>query len=90
MQIYINGREWLAHQLDKAGHRLPPLRERPAAGRASRGRVGAVRAIRAPGLATGAELLGPRLNPMLPAIRAANYGGCYWVLDGGSSRLRSG
>ena len=32
-------------------------------------------------MAAGAERFARILNPILPAIRAANYGGYYWVLD---------
>jgi hypothetical protein len=80
-QIYINGREWLARQLDKAGvgyvrhdnsllaiddlDRAAALCERFA--HKSWPRV--------------LTAFARRLNPILPAIRAANYGGYYWVLD---------
>jgi hypothetical protein len=80
-QIYINGREWLARQLDRAGI----------------GYVRWDNSLLAiDDLDTAAELCDrfahktwPRvlnvfaklLNPILPAIRAANYGGYYWVLD---------
>ena len=80
-QIYINGREWLARQLD----------------RREVGYVRWDNAMLAiDDLATAAELCDrfahrawPRtlnafarvLNPILPAIQAADYGGYYWVLD---------
>jgi hypothetical protein len=80
-QIYINGREWLARQLDKRGI----------------GYVRYDNSLLAiDDLDTAAELCDrfahrawPRvlsafarqLNPILPAIQAANYGGYYWVLD---------
>ena len=80
-QIYINGREWLARQLDRHGV----------------GYVRYDNSLLAiDDLDTAAELCErfahkawPRvlnafarwLNPILPAIRAAGYGGYYWVLD---------
>jgi hypothetical protein len=80
-QIYLNGREWLARQLDKAGI----------------GYVRYDNSLLAiDDLEAAAELCDrfahkawPRvlnafarlLNPILPAIRAAGYGGYYWVLD---------
>jgi hypothetical protein len=80
-QIYINGREWLARQLDRHGV----------------GYVRYDNSLLAiDDLGTAAELcerfahkawprvlnaFARRLNPILPALRAANYGGYYWVLD---------
>ena len=65
-----------------AGDRLCPLRQLAARHRRPRDAP--------PSCATG-SLTGPGrgcstpspdcLNPILPAIRAANYGGYYWVLD---------
>ena len=80
-QIYLNGREWLARQLDKAG--IGYVRYDNSL-------------LAVDDLEAAAELCDrfahkawPRvlnafarlLNPILPAIRAANYGGYYWVLD---------
>ena len=80
-QIYLNGREWLARQLDKAG--IGYVRDDNSL-------------LAVDDLDAAAELCDrfahkawPRvlnafarlLNPILPAIRAANYGGYYWVLD---------
>jgi hypothetical protein len=80
-QIYINGREWLARQLEKAGvgyvrwdnsllaiddlDRAAELCERFA-------HKAWPRVLNA---------FARRLNPILPAIGAAGYGGYYWVLD---------
>ncbi len=80
-QIYINGREWLARALDKAGigyvryeNSLLAIDDIEAASAlcerfAHRAWPRVLNAF--------ARLL----NPILPAIRAANYGGYYWVLD---------
>jgi len=80
-QIYVNGREWLARQLDKAGigyvrydNSLLAIDDLDTAGDlcdrfAHKAWPRALNAF--------ARLL----NPILPAIRAANYGGYYWVLD---------
>jgi hypothetical protein len=80
-QIYLNGREWLARQLDKAG--IGYVRYDNSL-------------LAVDDLEAAAELCDrfahkawPRvlnafarlLNPILPAIRAANYGGYHWVLD---------
>ena len=80
-QIYLNGREWLARQLDKAG--IGDVRDDNSL-------------LAVDDLEAAAELCDrfahkawPRvlnafarlLNPILPAIRAANDGGYYWVLD---------
>jgi hypothetical protein len=80
-QIYINGREWLARQLDQRG--IGYVRYENSL-------------LAVDDLDAAAELcdrfahkrwpqvlnaFARRLNPILPAIRAANYGGYYWVLD---------
>jgi hypothetical protein len=81
IQIYVNGREWLARQLDR--RRIGYVRHDNAL-------------VKIDNLAVAWELCErfahrawPRvlnafarlLNPILPAIRAADYGGYYWVLD---------
>src|SRR5918995_6245895 len=80
-QPYINGREWLARQLDHRGigyvrhdNSLLAIDDLNAAAElcerfAHRAWPRVLNAF--------ARLL----NPILPAIRAANYGGYYWVLD---------
>lgn len=80
-QIYINGREWLVRRLDE--ERIGYLRHDNAL-------------LRVDDLDRAAELcdefahrawarvlnaFAKLVNPMLPAIRAATYGGYYWVLD---------
>ena len=80
-QIYINGREWLARQLDKAG--IGYVRYENSL-------------VQIDDLEAAAELcerfahrawprvlnaFARQLNPILPEIRAAGYGGYYWVLD---------
>lgn len=80
-QIYVNGREWLARRLDEAG--VSYLRHDNAL-------------LKVDDLKLCARLCDefahrawPRVlnafakmvNPLLPAIRAATYGGYYWVLD---------
>ena len=80
-QVYVNGREWLARQLDRAGigyvrweNSLLAIDDLDAA--AELCEQFAHRAW--------ARLLNAfarRLNPILPAIIAADYGGYYWVLD---------
>ena len=80
-QIYINGREWLARALDRAG--IGSVRYDNSL-------------LAIDDLDTAAELcdrfahkawprvlnvFARRLNPILPAITAAGYGGYYWVLD---------
>ncbi len=81
VQVYINGREWLARQLDKAGvgyaryenslQRIDDLE------RASRlcerfGHKVWPRVLNA---------FARQVNPLLPRVRAAGYGGYYWVVD---------
>jgi hypothetical protein len=80
-QIYINGREWLARQLDRAGigyvrweNSLLAIDDLDQASAlcerfAHKSWVGVL------------NQFARRLNPLLPAIGAANYGGYYWVLD---------
>src|SRR4029450_5748475 len=80
-QIYINGREWLARQLDKAGIRY--LRYENALLRVEDLEAASALCERFAHRTWPRVLnaLARRLNPILPAIRAANYGGYYWVLD---------
>lgn len=80
-QIYINGREWLARQLDKAGigyvryeNSLLAIDDIEAASELCE--RFARRAW--PRLLNAFARL---LNPILPSIGAAGYGGYYWVLD---------
>jgi hypothetical protein len=80
-QVDIHGREWLARRLDEAGigyvrydnSRLPVD---DLDGAAQRCDEFAHRAW--PGVLNA---LARMVNPILPAIRAADYGGYYWVLD---------
>jgi hypothetical protein len=80
-QLYINGREWLARQLDRRG--IGYVRWDNSL-------------LAVDDLQVAAELcehfahkawprvlnaFAHRLNPLLPAIRAAGYGGYDWVLD---------
>ena len=58
-QIYINGREWLARQLDKAGIGYVRYDNSLLADRRPRGRRRAVRPLRSQGVAAGAERLRP-------------------------------
>jgi hypothetical protein len=80
-QIYMNGREWLARQLDRRGvgyvrydNSLLAVDDLAVA-RDLCDRFAHKAWPRA--LNVFARLV----NPILPAIRAANYGGYYWVLD---------
>jgi hypothetical protein len=81
IQVYMNGREWLARQLDR--RQIGYIRHDNAL-------------VKIDNLEVAWELCErfahrswPRvlnafarlLNPILPAIRAARYGGYYWVLD---------
>ena len=81
VQVYINGREWLARRLDEAGvgyvrydNSLLKVDDLEAASRlcedfAHRAWPRVLNAF--------ARLV----NPVAPAVRAAGYGGYYWVLD---------
>jgi hypothetical protein len=81
IQVYINGREWLARQLDTAG--IGYVRHDNAL-------------LRIDNLDAASKLCDdfahrawPRvlnafarmMNPMLAVVRAADYGGYYWVID---------
>jgi hypothetical protein len=81
VQIYINGREWLARQLDRAGigyarwdNALVRVDDLEAAARLCErfAHKAWPRVLNA---------FARRVNPMMPIVRAANYGGYYWVLD---------
>jgi hypothetical protein len=80
-QIYINGREWLARQLDR--RRIGYVRWDNSLLAIDDLDAGAVLCDRFAHKAWPRVLnaFARRLNPILPAIRAANYGGYYWVLD---------
>ncbi len=81
IQVYVNGREWLARQLDKAGigyvrydNSLLAVDDLEAAAKlcehfAHRAWKRVLNAF------------ARRLNPMLPVVQNAGYGGYYWVLD---------
>jgi hypothetical protein len=80
-QIYINGREWLARQLDRRGigymrydNSLLAVDDLDAAAELCErfAHKAWPRVLNA---------FARRLNPILPAMRAAGYGGYYWVLD---------
>ena len=62
-QIYINGREWLARQLDQRRDRLCPLRQLAAGHRRPRRGRRAVRPVRPQGVAPGAQRLRPPVEP---------------------------
>lgn len=78
VQIYINGREWLARQLDKAGvsylrhdNALPRVDNLEKAARLCEHFVHKAwpRVL---------DAFARRVNPLLPTIRATNYGSYYW------------
>jgi hypothetical protein len=81
IQVYVNGREWLARQLDKAGigyrrwdNALLSVEDLEAAGKLCE--RFAHRAW--PRLL---DAFARRMNPVLSDIRRAGFGGYYWVLD---------
>jgi hypothetical protein len=80
-QIYINGREWLARRLDEAG--IGYLRHENALVRVDDIEAASALCDRFAHKSWPRVLnaFARRLNPMLAVIRAANYGGYYWVLD---------
>jgi hypothetical protein len=81
VRIYINGREWLARQLDKA--RVGYLRHDNALLRVDdleRAARLCDRFVHKPWPRV-LQAFARRMNPLLPRIRAANYGSYYWVLD---------
>ena len=80
-QIYINGREWLARQLDQAGigyvrweNSLLAVDDLETAARLCD-------RFAHKAWARVLNAFARRVNPILPAISAADYGGYYWVLD---------
>jgi hypothetical protein len=81
IQVYVNGREWLARQLDQAG--VGYLRHDNAL-------------LRVDDLALAEQLcerfarrswpallnvFARRVNPLLPTVEQARFGGYYWVVD---------
>jgi hypothetical protein len=81
VQVYVNGREWLARQLDKLGvgylryeNSLLAVDDLDRAGELCErfARRSWVRVLNA---------FARQVNPILPAIKKADYGGYYWVLD---------
>jgi hypothetical protein len=81
IQVYVNGREWLARQLDRGG--IGYLRHDNALLRIADIEAASALCERFAHKAWPRVLnaFARRLNPLLPAIRAAGYGGYYWVLD---------
>lgn len=80
-QIYINGREWLARRLDEVD--VGYLRHDNALLRVDDLDVAAKLCDEFAHRAWARVLnaFAKMVNPLLPAIRAAEYGGYYWVLD---------
>lgn len=80
-QIYINGREWLARRLDEAG--IDYVRWDNALLRVEDLDAAAKLCERFAHKAWPRVLnaFARRVNPMMPVVRAASYGGYYWVLD---------
>src|SRR3954447_10787872 len=83
IQVYVNGREWLARQLDAAGigyrrsdNKITAVDEGEAVA-ALRERF--ARTDWLPVLERQAVLV----NPLLPAITAAGFAGYWWVIDQG-------
>ena len=81
IRVYINGREWLARQLDEAGigyrrydNSLLEIDDLEAASRLCEhfAHKAWPRVLNA---------FARMMNPLLPRIRSAGYGGYYWVLD---------
>jgi hypothetical protein len=80
-QIYVNGREWLARRLDEAGigyvrYDNALLRVEDLDATAELCETFAHRAW-----ARVLNAFARMVNPILPAVRAGDYGGYYWVLD---------
>ena len=81
IQIYINGREWLARQLDK--HRIGYLRYDNSLLKIDN-IDGASKLCEHFAHRAWPRVLNAfarRLNPLLPTIKAKKFGGYYWVLD---------
>jgi len=80
-QIYINGREWLARQLDR--HHVGYVRYDNSLLAIDNLDVASELCERFAHKAWPRVLnaLARLLNPLLPTINAAGYGGYYWVLD---------
>jgi hypothetical protein len=81
VQVWMNGREWLARQLDREG--IGYERRHNAFLRIddlARAQQLCERLVRRkwPRLLNG---LARKINPMLPVLRAAGFGGYYWVID---------
>jgi hypothetical protein len=81
IQIYVNGREWLARQLDQAG--VGYLRHHNALLRVDDLDVAEQLCERFARRSWPAVLnvSARRINPLLPTINHANFGGYYWVTD---------
>jgi hypothetical protein len=80
-QIYINGREWLARQLDRRA--ISCVRYDNSLLAIDKPEAAATLCDRFAHKAWPRVLnaFARMLNPILPAIGAAGYGGYYWVLD---------
>jgi hypothetical protein len=81
IQVYVNGREWLARQLDRAGigylrHDNSLLAVEDLEATAKLCEQFAHRAWK-----RVLNAFARRLNPMLGVVQGAGYGGYYWVLD---------
>jgi hypothetical protein len=81
VQVYINGREWLARRLDEAG--IGYLRHDNALLRVDDLEAASALCERFAHKAWPRVLnaFARRVNPIGAAVRAAGYGGYYWVLD---------
>ena len=79
-QIYVNGREWLARQLDAPASATSVTTIRCCSRRPRDGRQ-AVRPLRPPCMAEGVQCLRATAEPVAGQITAAGFGGYYWVLD---------
>lgn len=81
VQVYINGREWLARQLDKA--KVGYVRHENSLQRIDN-LDKASHLCEAFGHKVWPRVLNAfarRMNPLIPRIRSAGYGGYYWVVD---------
>jgi hypothetical protein len=81
LQIYINGREWLARQMDRRGIRYQRYEnsflelERPQEVERLCQRLARRKWVRV------LDAFARRVNPFLPLIRKAGFRGYWWVLD---------